>query len=148
MYCLIITIAFVNLVLYYSSKRDAKYKEGMLFLVTLPDYALNSIDIHQITAHYNKHIKLVLIGNFISSAILFLLADLLSSLLFTFILVLLIFINIIVLQIPFKVARNKLPALKKQNNWLITSNKTYKVDIKLSSLMEQHILLVMMIIGK
>lgn len=148
MYCLIITIAFVNLVLYYSSKRDAKYKEGMLFLVTLPDYALNSIDIHQITAHYNRYLKLALIGNFISSAILFLLTDLFSSLLFTFILVLLIFINIIVLQIPFKVARNKLLALKKQNNWLITSNKTYKVDIKLPSLMEQHILLVMMIIGK
>ena len=45
MLLIIISIVFINIVFYYSSKRDAKYKEGLLFLVTLPDYALESVGI-------------------------------------------------------------------------------------------------------
>lgn len=138
MWYLIITIIFVNIVFYYSSKRDAKYREGMLFLVTLPDYALESMEVQKIITHYNKYLDLMLSSSFITTAVFVLLANLFSSLLFTFILIMLIFINISIIQIPFKKAREKLLEVKKQNNWLIINDKAYKVDLELSSLMEQH----------
>lgn len=138
MWYLIITIVFVNIVFYYSSKRDAKYKEGTLFLVALPDYALESIEVQKIITDYNRYLNLMLSCSFITSVVFTLLAKLFSSLLFTFNFIILIFINIYLLQIPFKKARDKLLEVKKKNNWLIINDKSYKVDLELSSLMEQH----------
>lgn len=47
MWYLVLIIIFINVVFYYSSKRDAKYKEGMLFLVTIPEYAIESMEVQK-----------------------------------------------------------------------------------------------------
>ena len=138
MLLIIISIVFINIVFYYSSKRDAKYKEGLLFLVTLPDYALESVPVQQVISRYNKRLNLMFICSFILPVIFILLAKLLSPFLFLLFLIIVIFINIFILQIPFKEARNKLLEIKKENNWLVLSDKSYKVDLQLSSSMEKH----------
>ncbi|MFQ8705030.1 MAG: PH domain-containing protein [Thomasclavelia sp.] len=138
MWYLVLIIIFINVVFYYSSKRDAKYKEGMLFLVTIPEYAIESMEVQKIITFYNKYLNLSLIGTFIISALLILLSNLFPSLIITFILLIMIFVNAIILQIPFKKARDKLLQVKKENNWLVMNEKSYKVDLQLSSYMEQQ----------
>ncbi|WP_455684247.1 PH domain-containing protein [Thomasclavelia sp.] len=138
MWYLILIIIFINIVFYYSSKRDAKYKEGMLFLVTIPEYAIDSIEVQKIITSYNRHLNLALISTFILSAVLILLANLFSSLILTFIFIVMIFVDVIIIQIPFKKARDKLLEVKKQNNWLLVNEKAYKVDLQLSTYMEKH----------
>lgn len=138
MWYLILIIIFINIVFYYSSKRDAKYKEGMLFLVTIPEYAIDSIEVQKIITSYNRHLNLALISTFILSAVLILLAKLFSSLILTFIFIVMIFVDVIIIQIPFKKARDKLLEVKKQNNWLLVNEKAYKVDLQLSTYMEKH----------
>lgn len=138
MWYLILIIIFINIVFYYSSKRDAKYKEGMLFLVTIPEYAIDSIEVQKIITSYNSHLNLALISTFILSAVLILLAKLFSSLILTFIFIVMIFVDVIIIQIPFKKARDKLLEVKKQNNWLLVNEKAYKVDLQLSTYMEKH----------
>ena len=102
MWYLVLIIIFINVVFYYSSKRDAKYKEGMLFLVTIPEYAIESMEVQKIITFYNKYLNLSLIGTFIISALLILLSNLFPSLIITFILLIMIFVNAIILQIDRK----------------------------------------------
>lgn len=47
MWYLALILMFINIVFYYSSKRDSKYKEGNLFLVTIPEYTIESIEVQK-----------------------------------------------------------------------------------------------------
>ena len=124
---------FINIVFYYSSKRDSKYKDGNLFLVTIPEYTIESIDVQKIIISYNRQLNILLSISFIISIISILLFNLFPPLITVFIFFVLIFINTVSMQIPFKKAREKLLKIKKQNSWLILNNIKYKIDLKASS---------------
>ena len=53
MWILILCLVFINVVMYFSSKRESRYNEGRLFLVTIPDWAYESVEIKEIDLIYN-----------------------------------------------------------------------------------------------
>ena len=133
MWYLALILMLINIVFYYSSKRDSKYKEGNLFLVTIPEYTIESIEVQKIIISYNRQLNILLSISFIISIISILLFNLFSTLITVFIFFVLIFINTVIMQIPFKKAREKLLKIKKQNSWLILNDIKYKIDLKASS---------------
>ena len=54
MWILILCLVFINVVMYFSSKRESRYNEGRLFLVTIPDWAYESVEIKEIEKQFKK----------------------------------------------------------------------------------------------
>ena len=79
MWYLALILMFINIVFYYSSKRDSKYKDGNLFLVTIPEYTIESIDVQKIIISYNRQLNILLSISFIISIISILLFNLFSA---------------------------------------------------------------------
>ena len=54
MWILILCLVFINVVMYFSSKRESRYNEGRLFLVTIPDWTYESVEIKEIEKQFKK----------------------------------------------------------------------------------------------
>ena len=48
MWILILCLVFINVVMYFSSKRESRYNEGRIFLVKNPYWAYESVEIKEI----------------------------------------------------------------------------------------------------
>ena len=66
MWILILCLVFINVVMYFSSKRESRYNEGRLFLVTIPDWAYESVEIKEIEKQFKKEHLWVFIISFIT----------------------------------------------------------------------------------
>ena len=72
MWILILCLVFINVVMYFSSKRESRYNEGRLFLVTIPDWTYESVEIKEIEKQFKKEHLWVFIISFITFIPLFL----------------------------------------------------------------------------
>lgn len=134
MWILILCIVFINAVMYYSIRREAAYKNDSLFLVSIPDWVYESIEIQEIVKNYQKE-QLIATG---FSAIAYLPVFILSSDWWYIYFMIIIWFNVVVIYIPFKRARVKLLALKKLRGWPNENVQTIKIDLSLSAYMEKH----------
>ena len=134
MWILILCLVFINVVMYFSSKRESRYNEGRLFLVTIPDWAYESVDIKEIEKQFKKEHLWVFIISFITFIPLFIFST--KWLLLYFMIV--IWFNVSVYYVPYRKARAKLLALKKLRNWPDEKIEKIKIDLSLSAYMEKH----------
>ena len=56
MWILILCLVFINVVMYFSSKRESRYNEGRLFLVTIPDWLMNLLKLKKLRNSLKKNI--------------------------------------------------------------------------------------------
>lgn len=134
MWILVACLVFINIVSYFSSKREKQYHDGMLFLVTIPEWAYDSIEIKEIEKQLNKEHLYAL---YISFATVIPLIILPSKWIFPYFMIILWF-NIAIFNFPYKKAHNKLLALKKLRGWPNQKIETIKIDLSLSAYMEKH----------
>ena len=134
MWILILCLVFINVVMYFSSKRESRYNEGRLFLVTIPDWAYESVEIKEIEKQFKKEHLWVFIISFITFIPLFIFST--KWLLLYFMIV--IWFNVSVYYVPYRKARAKLLALKKLRNWPDEKIEKIKIDLSLSAYMEKH----------
>lgn len=134
MWILTLCIVFINIVMFFSIKRESAYKENQLFLVFIPQWAHDSIEIQEIIKHYNKRQLLTSILALISYLPLYLLPSPWVNGYFF----IAIWINVSIIYVPFKRARKQLLELKKLRGWPNGKTQTIKIDLSLSAYMEKH----------
>ncbi|WP_296880417.1 PH domain-containing protein [Thomasclavelia sp.] len=131
---LISIICIGNFSVFYSSRQTARFQDGRLLLVNIPEYAYEDLDLKKIEADYRKASLKMLLVNFIVYLPLILINDQFKFI-YYFIMV---WVNVFLINLPFKKYRDKLLKLKKERDWLDSTSKTIKVDLKMLAYMEKQ----------
>ena len=130
---LLATAIFMNTVFYFAIKRESTYHDKRLFYVSVPDWAIDSIEIQAIIKQFNQEVKIVAV----ISLLLYLPILLIPAFQIEYLLIV-IWLNLIIVYHPLRKAHKNLLALKKLRSWPDTKVATIKVDLSLSAYMEKH----------
>ncbi|MCR8659781.1 DUF5808 domain-containing protein [Paenibacillus endoradicis] len=127
-------ICYIALAVTY--KPQVKYKNGMLFAVTLPPHAMEHEEIHRIQARFNKQFKKASLWMVISFVPFLLLYYLMTYQFIYFFVWISVFC--IVLVIPFRRAFRDTLALKRENEWFVGTKRVIQSDLRVALLKNQQ----------
>lgn len=123
-------IVFITLLLTYRSV--AKYKNGMLFAVTLPPHVLEHSELQSIQATYRKQFKATWIGILIAYLPLFAMNQWAALQIIYYLLW--ITISIVVVVFPFRKAFRATLALKRHEEWFVGEKRVIHADLRAAQL--------------
>lgn len=124
------------LVLLFTYKPQARYKNGMLFAVTLPPHAMEHPDIGRVQAQFNKQLTKTSIAMALFLAPMLLLYTLTAYQVIYFLVWFSVFFFIMV--IPFRRAFRDTLALKRRNEWFVGTKRVITSDLRVAHLKNQR----------
>ncbi|MBH5320943.1 hypothetical protein I6N90_24460 [Paenibacillus sp. GSMTC-2017] len=127
-------ISFMTMVFTY--KPQAKYKNGMLFAVTLPDDVIVHPQILKIQDQFNKQFTSISVWLVVSLIPLILLHYLTPYQVIYFLLWMFVFF--IVMVIPFRKAFRETLHLKRENEWFVGKKSVIQSDLRVARLKNQR----------
>lgn len=128
-------ICYIALLVTY--KPQAKYNNGMLFAVTLPEHAMEDPEIQNIQARFNKKLTRVSVWLGIFLIPLVLLNAWIAYQTIYFLVWTVVFI--IVMVIPFRLAFRETLALKRENEWFVGTKRVVQSDLRVARLKNQRL---------
>lgn len=124
---------FIEVIFFYQSKSEAKYREHQLFLISIPAFAYESEEVSLLRQGFEKeNLRNYVIIAFLALPALFL--SEIMSLIYVFIW---LFMLIIASNMAFRKYRRLLQTLKKEKQWIVYEDRKVHVDLKLSAYMEK-----------
>ena len=105
---------------------QAKYKDGMIFAVTLPKEAAKHRDIERIRAVFKKQMTNISIVFAVLLIPLFFLSETFQALYF----LIWMFVIVIGIVFPFRRAHRDTLALKRKNDWFVGARKVVQTDLR------------------
>ena len=135
-FILLFTAVICYIVLLATYKPQAKYREGMLFAVTLPEEALEHAEIRRIQARFQASLTRAGIGLAIGLVPFVLLYRWLPYQILYFFVWLAIFM--IIMVIPFRRAFRETLALKRQHGWFVGQKSVIWTDLRVAQLKNQR----------
>ncbi len=128
-------ICYIALLVTY--KPQAKYKNGMLFAVTLPEHAMDHSEVRNIQARFNKKLTQVCLWSGVFLIPLVLLHAWFAYQTIYFLIWIIVFIIVIVL--PFRRAFRETLALKRENDWFVGTKRVIQSDLRVARLKNQRL---------
>ncbi|KOR76659.1 DUF5808 domain-containing protein [Paenibacillus solani] len=127
-------ICYVALLATY--KPQAKYKNGMLFSVTLPEHAMEHEGIRNIQTQFNKRMNQTSLGVLLTYIPFFVLRPWFAYQTIYFLLWLMVFMVMMVL--PFRKAFRQTMALKREEDWFVGSKRMILGDLRVAQMKNQR----------
>ena len=129
---ILVIMLSVEVVIYYQSKSDAKYREQRLFLISIPTYAYESQEVKALCHGFKKENQ----RNYLIIALLALPIIFLSGIANLVYMMAWFVILVIGSNFALRKYRSLLKELKKEKQWIVKEERKMHVDLKLSAYME------------
>jgi uncharacterized membrane protein len=131
------TAIICYLALLFTFKPQAKYNNGMLFAVTLPEHAMDHAEVHNIQVRFKKRLTQFTLWSavFLIPFILFHTWTGYQTIYFF----VWIAVFIIAMIMPFRHAFQETLALKRENDWFVGTKRVIQSDLRIARLKNQRL---------